>query len=134
MSEINNWVVLRRITNAPGELTSKAPRYLARCPTCHGQKEVLISFIETSPACAQCTERIGGLFSSITPEDKKRIEAKYLEHLRVCRTVNVVPSTLMSFLSDYVTYPALLDEESIVFADEPRSASPLTWGNLPDLR
>lgn len=134
MSEINNWVVLRRLTSAPGDAATKAPRYMARCPTCHGQKEVPLSFIENSPACAQCTESIRILFSRITLEDKKKIEARYLEHLRVCRTMDVRPSTLVSFLSDYTAFPALLDEESIVFADEPSSASPLTWGNLPDLR
>ena len=133
MSEINNWIVLRRLGGTPSGVASSEPYYQARCPTCHAVREITVSFIEKSPACQACVERIRNHFSEITPDDKKRIEARYLEHLRMCRAVNVSPSTLISFIADFASHPELLDEESIVFADEPSSASPLTWGTLlPD--
>jgi len=55
---------------------------------------------------------------------------KYAEHLRICRELNAEPEPLESFLRDFIDYPDLLtDNDTIVFRDEIKSASPLTWAH-----
>ena len=132
--DVNGWAILRRVYYKPSGYAYGVPCYLVKCPACQRTLEMMLPFIETNATCQSCTNSITALLQRIGPEMTTRIVNRYTDHLIACKQVGTTPSSVAVFLLDYLTYPELLEEESIVFADLPTSASPLTWGNVPDVK